>query len=99
MAKKEKVYLAGPMSGIKNHNRRSFLVAEKLLRREGYEVVNPVRLDDVSKCDSWAAYLKRDIPHLLKCKTIALLSGWENSKGANLERHIAKELGLTVYYI
>jgi hypothetical protein len=39
-----------------------------------------------------------DIRQLMTCDAIYMLKGWEKSKGASLEHHIAKELGLEIYY-
>lgn len=42
--------------------------------------------------------VKRDADALCKCDAIAMLPGWENSKGATAERAIALWLGLEVLY-
>ena len=42
--------------------------------------------------------VKRDADALCKCDAIAMLPGWENSKGAVAERAIAMWLGLEVLY-
>jgi hypothetical protein len=55
-------------------------------------VVNPMELG----AGSWAACLKRDIKKLVDCDTIYLLRGWQNSKGARLERSVARRLGMHV---
>ncbi|MDT4868388.1 hypothetical protein FQZ97_1033480 [compost metagenome] len=38
--------------------------------------------------------MKQAIPQLLTCDLMALLPGWEKSKGAALEHHIACHLGI-----
>jgi hypothetical protein len=45
-----------------------------------------------------ADYMKEDIPILLQCDGILMLSNWTGSKGACLEKHIAEELGMFVAY-
>jgi hypothetical protein len=40
-----KVYLAGPMSGIKDFNFPTFMTAAKALREQGHEVFNPAERD------------------------------------------------------
>lgn len=44
----------------------------------------------------WSAFMRSDIAALVKCDAIILLEGWENSRGAKLEHHIASELGLLI---
>lgn len=45
---------------------------------------------------NWSAYMRSDIAALIKCDAIILLAGWENSRGAKLEHHIASELGMLI---
>ena len=59
----------------------------------GYEVVDPseVKLDDDA---TWADYMRADLKLLLDCDYIFMLEGWEDSKGARLERGLAERLGI-----
>jgi len=90
-----KLYLAGPMAGIEEHNFPAFNYAAKKLRAAGFEVLNPAEFDN-KDCHEWADFLKRDIPYLLECKAVAVLDGWWNSRGARLETSIAAELGMPI---
>ena len=101
-----KIYVAGPMSGIKNLNATAFNTATKRLRKAGYTVVNPQE-EDAKKYGTkvpktfagspmWQDCLKRDIKDIITCDAIHLLTGWERSKGATFEYMVAKELGLKV---
>jgi len=95
-----RVYVSGPMTGLPNLNFPAFHKAAASLRASGYEVVNPAELDESDGVDlPWADYLRRDIRYLLDCTHIALLPGWENSRGARLEKHIADELGMRPIFI
>ena len=40
--------------------------------------------------------MRRDIAALMECDTVATLPGWQDSRGASLEVHIGKELGMKV---
>jgi uncharacterized protein DUF4406 len=91
-----RVYIAGPMSGIKDFNFPAFNEAAKRLRSLGYEVENPA---DNPEQDSWGAYMRVAIPQMLTCEAIMLLPGWADSKGASLEAHIAAEMGMTRLYL
>ena len=91
-----RVYIAGPMSGIADHNFPAFFAAEDALSRMGYEPVNPARIDVEQGWDAaWPAeaYMKRDLPALLTCDAIALLNGWDQSRGALYEALVAMITG------
>ena len=49
-----------------------------------------------NKC--WEAYVKEGILALVKCDAILLLSNWEDSKGAKIEKELAEILKIEVIY-
>lgn len=89
------IYVAGPMTGLPELNFPAFHAAAAKLRADGHEVINPAELCP-DKEMPWRECMKRDIAALVQCDAIYLLPGWENSKGATLEHHIADRLGLVV---
>lgn len=89
------LYISGPMSGMPDLNFPAFHAAAAALRAAGYVVVNPAEFGE-GEGKTWADYLRKDIRALMDCTDIALLDGWESSRGARLERHIALELGMRV---
>ena len=106
-----KVYIAGPMSGMPMLNQNAFHEAEKNLKRSNLfrEIINPAKLDtsqDIEEQEQHALtdkeYRKnaiaRDLSLLVECDSIYMLSGWENSKGAQVEHALANYLGLTIFY-
>jgi len=90
-----KVYIAGPMTGIKDHNYPAFHAAATQLRAEGYDVVNPAE-QPYGMGKTWEFYMRLGLQGLLQCDEILMLPGWRNSKGAVLERQVAETLGMTV---
>ena len=88
-----KVYISGPITGIAFGNRFAFMCARAALELCGYEAVDPseVQLDDEA---SWADYMRADLKLLLDCDFILMLDGWEDSKGARIERELAENLGI-----
>ena len=88
-----RVYISGPITGVDFGNRFAFMGARAVLELCGYEAVDPseVHLDDEA---SWSDYMRADLKLLLDCNFIYMLEGWENSKGARLERELAKILGI-----
>lgn len=87
-----RVYVAGPMTGLPRYNYPAFMDAAQQLRDCGYEVENPAR-NKAPQNPTWANYMRVTIPQMLKCTGVALLDGWENSRGAKLEVQIALALG------
>lgn len=90
------LYIAGPMTGLPEFNFPAFNAAEEWLRESGYETRNPARHGAGEPGQEWSDYMRRDIPDLLECEGVALLGGWEKSRGARLEVTIAEELGMHV---
>lgn len=100
MVLENSIYIAGPMTGIVDHNFPAFHAAAKQLRAQGYTVFNPAEInaDAVDVIRPWAWYMRKDLAELVKCEAIYLLPGWENSKGATLEMHVAERLGMTIIH-
>ncbi len=90
-----RVYVAGPMTGLPEFNFPAFNAESAALRAQGLSVLNPAEHGIVEGAE-WADYLRHDIAGLVSCERIHLLQGWEKSKGARLEFHIATELGMAV---
>lgn len=94
-ARANRVYVAGPMTGIADFNYPAFNAVAEQLRAQGYEVENPAD-HGVIKGAQWADYMAYDLTRLGLCGVIALLPDRETSQGAKLEVLIAKRLGMTV---
>jgi hypothetical protein len=107
-----KIYIAGPMSGVEDFNFPLFFETEKKLKELGYEVINPAHNDGKTleeavasagtperPTNSWAYYMRRDLPSVLSVDALCVLPGWQGSKGASLEVQVAQALGLPIYVI
>lgn len=93
-----KPYIAGPMKGYPEHNCPAFIEAEKILRELGHDPVNPIHHSDGVGTDlPYEYYIRESVKDVLIVDSLVLISGWGNSKGANLEFHIANMLGLPIY--
>lgn len=86
-----KLYIAGPMSGLPDFNYPAFFAAEGLLAETGHTTENPARPGQVDGW-SWYDYMRRGLRQLLECDGVALLPGWEDSRGARIERDVARML-------
>ena len=106
-----RIYVAGPMTGYPELNFPAFHAAAARLRALGHSVINPAEInggaDEVATCATmtpeqyaahWRACMRNDIRALMDCDGIYMLHGWEASRGATLEHHIAVSLGLSVSY-
>ena len=87
------LYVSGPMSGLPDCNYPEFNRVAALLEDAGYTAVNPATNNTGA---SYRAILRGDIEMLLDCEGIALLPGWENSRGAELETHIGRVLQMDI---
>ena len=91
-----KLYLSGPISGLDiEHAREAFARAQEQMEQQGWEVVNPMD-NGVPVEAPWEEHLAADIIALLDCKAVAMLPGWENSRGARLENAIARRFGMRI---
>lgn len=94
----KRLYLSGGMSGYPDHNFPAFNEQAAKLRAAGWDVVNPAELNPDTSM-TWEQCLRIDLRELCGCDAIALMPGWERSKGANLELHVAHRLGLEVIHL
>lgn len=89
------LYIAGPMTGVAELNHPAFHCAEKALREAGYEILNPARRE-ADPTWSWHDYMRAGIRDVCAADGIALLDGWESSRGANLEVRVAAGIDLPI---
>lgn len=92
----ERVYIAGPMTGIRDFNYPAFHAAAAEWRAQGFHVENPA---EVEPQPSWAHYMRVSLRRLLTCDTICLLPGWTRSRGAVIEWLVALALDMRVVYM
>lgn len=100
------------MSGVQDWNFPAFFEAEEQLKEIGHETLNPAANDGASletaiqnaisardNGATWASYMRRDLHSLVLSDSLCLLPGWQRSKGASLEVHVAKALGIPLYIL
>ena len=103
-----KIYLSGPMSNLPDFNFPAFHAAADKLRDQGHEVFNPAEedlkkwgtLENVLKYFNYRECLKKDLSWICdNAEAIAILPGWEKSKGVGAELALAKALKLWEMYL
>jgi len=102
---KRRIYISGPMTGIEPREyRRRFREAETILRRHGYGCINPCRVWPcrfpwlyrlmnalLGKRLTYAVILAYDLILLMtRADGIAMLPGWQASRGAQIENYAAR---------
>jgi hypothetical protein len=83
------------MTGLPDFNYPAFDSAALELARSGYDVLNPARRGVVESW-GWADYLRLALGDVLAADGVATLPGWTRSRGASLEVHVARRLGMPV---
>lgn len=104
-----RIYIAGPIAGMANGNREAFAARAAELIAAGYEPLNPWDISpeghagtclgeefahDAQHC--YGCHLRADIAEMMFCDGISLLPGWNLSKGATTEHHVAMSIGLSI---
>lgn len=94
----KRVYISGAIAHHDISERKTtFADAERLLRRMGFEPVNPFK-NGLPEEAHWREHMRADIALLLCCDYIYMLKGWELSKGAKLELDVASSCGIKVLF-
>lgn len=94
-----KIYISGKITGLDFQKAKSFFREAHLnLTAQGSHALNPMTEVSFNADRSWSDYMRDALKLLLDCDAIFMLKNWEESKGAKLEYHIAKELGLKILY-
>lgn len=91
-----RIYIAGQMTGFPQLNFPAFHSAAAEWRAKGWHVENPAEINPDPGAQ-WLDCMRADIARLVTCDAICLLPGWKLSRGARIEAHIARELGLVVH--
>lgn len=88
-SKAMKIYLSGPMSGLKNFNYPEFHRCSESLRKKGYEVVSPAEIVPTMFDGKWDKCMRICITAVFDADAVVVMEGWENSRGARLEVLVA----------
>ena len=102
----KRVYIAGKMRGLPQYNFPAFRKYTAEWRAAGWEVVSPAEMDEnigftENNPEPTKEFLKdaikRDVLAILECDALALIPGWEGSKGVRVEIALADFLDISIY--
>jgi hypothetical protein len=97
MSAKIKTYLSGKYTGLSHEDAiKKFEVYEAQL--VGRKVVNPLKLGIPPRA-SWIDAMEECLIAMEDCTAIALMPDWEESRGARIERQVAKMLKFEIIYL
>jgi hypothetical protein len=104
------IYISGPITGIKDNNRKAFYTMEERIKDymnrieefEPFEIINPIRIACEVNYEKrfsrflpkWEDYMRACIRELCRATNIIFLPKSEKSKGSKVEKTIAKNLGI-----
>lgn len=92
-----RVYIAGPMTGLPEFNFPAFHAAAARLRAHGLEVENPAE-NPAPPCGTWQGWMRKSIAQLITCDAVVLLPNWhDNSDGARTEYMLAVNLRMPTW--
>ena len=100
MTKRPKTfYVSGPMTGYENLNCDAFAQASTWLRKLGHVAINPAEAFGGGELDhvAYETFMRFHVHSILTVDALVVLAGWERSRGARFEVHMAVILGLPVY--
>ncbi len=97
--RRRNIYLSGPMTGLPDYNYPKFHSVTGILRDAGHRVYNPAEFPHDGPPETFPirkAFASYCNFICLEADAMVLLSGWEQSKGANAERWLAVNCGLLI---
>ena len=101
------VYISGPMTGYPDFNVYAFDEARDHIMAAGYSVIvpgddetyEPVEVDRMEVAPTKRAdYMRKDFLAIQVVTMVAVLDGWNLSRGSRAEVLIAQEIGVPVVY-
>ncbi|KAA6327434.1 Chromosomal replication initiator protein DnaA [termite gut metagenome] len=92
------IYISGKISGLPLQKAKDkFQSAQELLEDLGLEVINPLN-NGLNPNHDWKKQFVRNIENLLSCQAIYLLKDWTDSKRARIEKNMADEWGMDIWF-
>ena len=92
-----RIYISGRITGLPFRIAvKRFAVAARRLSELGHHPVNPI-YNGLPSDATWAEHMRADLAALRACDGVCMLRGWEQSRGAQIERRAALKRGMPIY--
>ena len=93
----ESIYISGSISGRDEDVATDhFKTVQNAIEQDSdIYVYNPT---EFKKRDCWEDYMRDSLAALVDSDAILMLNGWQQSRGAVLERNVAFQLDIPIYY-
>jgi hypothetical protein len=94
-----RIYIAGPMTGLPEFNYPAFHKAAADLAALGHTPINPADSESqnaTGKPQEWTWYMRHGLRALVDAEAVALLDGWEDSRGSAVEVFVANALRMEI---
>lgn len=91
------IYISGSISGRSKEEAKAHFksVQDCIEKATDIFVYNPM---DFKKRERWEDYMRDALASLVDADAILMLNGWEKSRGACIERTVAFQLNIPIYY-
>ncbi|MDR1695609.1 MAG: DUF4406 domain-containing protein [Endomicrobium sp.] len=90
--KKQRVYIAGKITGVENY-REKFAIAEKMLKEKGFDVLNPAKIKTKDGAE-YKYYFFKALEMLKHSDLVYFMPCAAQSPGAKVEIQIAELCGI-----
>ena len=95
----KKIYISGKISGLPiEQAKKKFEHVADVLREHGHRPFNPFD-NGLPDTEPWDKHMRADIAMMMECDEVVMLPCWKDSRGAQIEHRIAKELDMPIVYL
>jgi hypothetical protein len=95
------IYVSGPYTGdVEIHKQAAVLIGQKVREHGFIPLVPHISICPIEKPDSKKGYtlaMRECLALMYRCDAIVMVPGWERSRGARIERFLARRYAMPVF--